>query len=384
MDLIYMDYAASTPVHEDVIQVMIDAYKEVFGNPSSIHTFGREARKFLDEARRTIAHYLSVDEREIVFTSGGTEADNMAIIGTALANQHKGKHIITTSQEHHAVLHAVEYLEENGFEVTYLPVTTKGVVDLTALEKSLTDDTILVSVMFANNETGVIQPIKKIGNLLKDHQAIFHTDAVQALGLLPIHVEELKIDLLSASGHKINGPKGSGFLYIKEGVQVSPLLHGGEQERKRRAGTENVSSIIGLEKAVEIAFEERENRYAEYESLKKIFLQSLKDEGVNFEINGDENHLLPTIVNLSFPGTEVEKMLTNLDLEGIGASSGSACTAGSIEASHVLMAMFGKEDERTTNSVRFSFGRGQTEEEMKEAARRISKIVQRLTGKVVK
>jgi len=374
-----MDYAATTPVHEEVISIMAQSYRNLFGNPSSIHSFGREARKHLDDARRTIAQYIHADEREIIFTSGGTEADNLAIIGTALGNKDKGNHIITTNQEHHAVFHAVEHLERLGFKVTYLPVNDRGLINLEDLEKALTEETILVSIMYVNNETGVIQPIKQIGNLLKDHQAVFHTDAVQAIGLLPVNVKEMNVDLLSASAHKINGPKGSGFLYVEESVHLQPLLYGGEQERKRRSGTENVTQIIGLAKAIQLTMEKQEENIKKYTQLKDTFVKSLEKGEINFQINGDIRKLIPTIINISFPDTEVEKMLTNMDLEGVAASSGSACTAGSVEPSHVLLAMYGENDPRTTNSIRFSFGYGQTEEMMVEAAQRIVKIVKRLS-----
>lgn len=378
MKVIYMDHAATTPIREEVITKMKEAYQNIFGNPSSIHAYGREARKYLDEARRTIASYIAADEREIIFTSSGTEADNLAVIGAAIANKEKGNHIITTKQEHHAVLHATEYLEENGFEVTYLPVYESGRIHVKDLEKALTDETILVSIMYVNNETGVIQPIEEIGEILQEHQALFHTDAVQAIGLLPINVEQLQVDLLSASAHKINGPKGSAFLYVKEGIHLQPQFYGGEQERKVRAGTENVPQIIGFEKCISLLQKEKDKQYDSYTRLKERFLTSLRENGIDFEINGDEEYTVPSIVNISFPGTEVEMMLTNLDLEGIAASSGSACTAGSIEPSHVLVAMYGEKDERTTNSIRFSFGKGQTEEMMEEAAKRIADIVRRI------
>jgi len=378
MKPIYMDYAATSPVHEEVISVMSDSYRTLFGNPSSIHSFGREARKHIDDARRNVAKYIHGDEREIIFTSGGTEADNLAIIGTALANRHKGNHIITTKQEHHAVLHAANHLETLGFEVTYLNVNDQGLVDLEQLKNTLTKETILVSIMYVNNETGVIQPIEAIGELLKESEIIFHTDAVQALGLLPIDVKNMHIDLLSASGHKINGPKGSGFLYVKEEIMINPLLFGGEQEKRRRPGTESVTQIIGLEKAVELAVEYKEERNREYSLLKESFLNKLKKEEIDFNINGAVAQTVPTIVNISFPDIEVEQMLTNLDLEGVAASSGSACTAGSVEPSHVLVSMYGTDDQRPTNSIRFSFGYGQTTDMMIESAERIIKIVKRL------
>lgn len=373
-----MDHAATTPVHEEVILTMAESYRNLFGNPSSIHSFGREARRQLDEARRMVAGFIQADEREIIFTSGGTESDNLAVIGTALANKDKGRHIITTGQEHHAVLHAMAYLEKRGFEVTYLPPSEQGLINVSDLKEALRDDTILVSIMYVNNETGVIQPISEIGDLLKDHQALFHTDAVQAMGLLPVNVKEMNIDLLSASGHKINGPKGSGFLYVKESIQLQALLFGGEQERKRRSGTENLSQIIGLAKALQLAMENKEENKRLYGGLKEAFIKRLEESKLDFQINGDEGNLVSTIVNISFPNTEVEKMLTNLDLEGVAASSGSACTAGSIEPSHVLVALYGEEDPRVYNSIRFSFGYGQTEDLMVEAAERIIKIVNRL------
>lgn len=377
MEKIYLDHAATTPIHSDVLEVMYEASKNVFGNPSSIHAFGREARRLLDEARRTIARSIHADEKEIMFTSGGTESDNLALIGTALANEHKGKHIITTNQEHHATLHAAEYLEEIGFKVTYLPTYEDGKISVKDLEAALTDETILVSVMYVNNETGVIQPIAEIGTLLKDHQAYFHTDAVQALGHFSINVKELGIDLLTMTAHKINGPKGIGALYIAEDVLIKPLLYGGEQERKRRPGTESVIQIIGFQKAVELAMIEQEKRHQQYSAYKQQFITELEQQGIEFMVNGDPHEQIPSIVNVSFPGTQVEVLLTNFDLEGVAASSGSACTAGSVEPSHVLTAMYG-EDERTVNSVRFSFGLANTNENVVEAARRIAKVIKRL------
>lgn len=378
---IYLDHAATTPVADEVVQSMTDVYKNVFGNPSSVHSFGRKARKLLDQARHTIAGSIHANEKEIFFTSGGTEADNMAIIGTALANRDIGNHIITTAQEHHAVLHAAEYLETIGFEVTYLPVEENGRINMQAFKKALRNDTILVSIMYVNNETGVIQPIKEIAEIVKDHQAYFHTDAVQAYGLLEIDVKELHIDLLTVSAHKINGPKGIGFLYASDDVKMQTLFFGGEQERKRRAGTENVPAVAGFEKAVELIIENREERNEQYDKYKQIFIQQLKDEHVDFSLNGEEDYTINNIVNISFPDTNVEQVLTNLDLAGIAASSGSACTAGSVEPSHVLSAMFGSNHACTTNSIRFSFGSANTEENVAEAAKRIAGIIKRLTNK---
>ncbi|GAA0432338.1 MAG: cysteine desulfurase family protein [Bacillota bacterium] len=378
MEQIYLDHAATTPIHQDVLDTMYNVEKEVFGNPSSVHSFGRKARHLLDEARLVMARSIQAKEREIVFTSGGTEADNLALIGAALGNRDKGNHIITTVQEHHAVLHTIEKLEAEGFSVTYLPVDQDGLVSTEDVRRALTDETILVSIMFVNNETGVIQPIQEIGQLLHEHQAYFHTDAVQAYGLIDIDVNLLGIDLLTVSSHKINGPKGIGFLYVQENVQLQSLQFGGEQERKRRAGTENIAGIVGFQKAVELAMENKVERNELYSSYKNLFLRLLEENGVEFQVNGDVKSTIASIVNISFPGTKVEALLTNFDLEGIAASSGSACTAGSVEPSHVLTAMFGKEHECTTNSIRFSFGIFNTEENVEQAALRVAKIVKRL------
>lgn len=379
MDRIYVDHAATSPIHPEVIEVMTSVMQNTFGNPSSIHFFGREARRIIDDARATIAKSLNADFQEIIFTSGGTEADNMAIIGTALENKHKGKHIITTKIEHHAVLHTCEMLQKNGFEVTYLPVDENGLVRVEDVEQALRGDTILVSIMFANNEVGSVQPIADIGKLLANHPAYFHTDAVQAYGILPIDVQTLGIDLLSVSAHKLNGPKGVGFLFAKNGLKLAPSLYGGEQERKRRAGTENVPAIAGFKKAVELSQVERENKYLYYEQLRMTFINTLKNNDVEFTVNGAVDARLPHIVNVSFPNTNVEQMLVNLDLEGIAASSGSACTAGSLEPSHVLSAMFGRDANELFNSIRFSFGFGNTVDQIKMVAEKTADIVKRLT-----
>jgi cysteine desulfurase len=380
LDRIYLDHAATSPVHPDVVECMIPFMTEVFGNPSSIHYFGRQSRHAVDEARALIAKSIGAKETEVIFTSGGTEADNMALIGTAVANRDRGRHIITTAIEHHAVLRACQYLEKQGFDVTYLPVDEQGKVSPADVKAGLRDDTILVSIMFANNEVGVLQPIREIGELLKEHQAYFHTDAVQAYGLVPIDVNENHIDLLSVSSHKINGPKGIGALYARETVKLSPLFYGGEQERKRRAGTENVAGIVGFAKAVEISQKTMKQKQGEYRLLRNMMLSIFAESGIDFAVNGSEDGL-PHIVNVAFPGTNVESMLVNLDLAGIAASSGSACTAGSIDPSHVLVAMFGKESERIRSSIRFSFGLGNTKEQIERAATETVKIVKRLTNK---
>ncbi|MEH7245498.1 cysteine desulfurase family protein [Neobacillus niacini] len=378
MERIYLDHAATTPMHPRVIEKMVEVMNTNFGNPSSIHSFGREARHYIDLARETMARSIGARENEIIFTSGGTEADNMALFGAAESNLHKGKHIITTMVEHHAVLHAGQRLEKMGFDVTYLPVDEKGDISLDELQKALREDTILVSIMYGNNEVGTIQPIKEIGELLKAHQAIFHTDAVQAYGIEAINVDELQVDLLSVSAHKINGPKGIGFLYIRDKVKLVPRAFGGEQERKRRAGTENVAAIVGFGEAVKIASEDRSAKRKMYQEFKDTFIQRLSEHDIEFSINGMLENSLPHVLNLSFPGTNVEAMLVNLDLAGIAVSSGSACTAGSIEPSHVLVAMFGKESERLINSIRFSFGFNTTEDQIIKTAEETARIVTRL------
>lgn len=381
MERIYVDHAATSPMHPEAIETVTKVMGNQFGNPSSIHSFGREARHIVDEARDYLARSIGADPNEIIITSGGTESDNYAIFGVAEANEQNGKHIITTQIEHHAVLHTCSQLEKKGYEITYLPVNEQGRVSINDVKEALRDDTILVTVMYGNNEVGAIQPIEEIGELLKNHSCVFHTDAVQAYGLMDIDVKKMNIDLLSVSAHKINGPKGIGFLYAKKGVKLAPLIFGGEQERKRRAGTENVASIAGFEKAVEIAQAEREKKSKQYLQFKEAMLHDLEKYEIDFSINGSLDHSLPHVLNLSFPGTDVEAMLVNLDLVGVAASSGSACTAGSIEPSHVLVAMFGNESGRLRNSIRFSFGLYNTMEQIKRVAEITANIVKRLTNK---
>lgn len=379
LDRIYLDHAATAPVHPDVIETLTAVMKEQFGNPSSIHSFGRAARQIVDESRTKIARSIGAKSEEIIFTSGGTESDNLAIVGVAKANKKNGNHIITTVIEHHAVLHSCKSLEKDGFEVTYLPVDENGQISMGEFKKALRDDTILVTIMYGNNEVGSVQPIKEIAVLLENHQAKLHTDAVQAFGLIDLDVKALGVDLLSVSAHKINGPKGIGFLYIKQNTMLTPLTFGGEQERKKRAGTENVASIAGFAKAVEIALKERIEKIEQFSLFKAEILKSLQSKEVTFSVNGLLENSLPHVLNLSFPGTDVESMLVNLDMEGVAVSSGSACTAGSIDPSHVLVAMFGQESERVRNSIRFSFGLYNTKEQVEKAAEITSKIVKRLT-----
>lgn len=379
MNRIYLDHAATTPMHPEVLAEMVKVMTTEFGNPSSIHHFGRGARKILDATRDELAKSIGTKANNILFTSGGTESDNLAIIGYAEQNRAKGQHIITTQVEHHAVLHSCMELEKRGFEVTYLPVDENGYVNMETFDDALREDTILVTIMYGNNEVGTIQPITEIGQRLAEHQAVFHTDAVQAYGIENLDVEELKVDMLSVSAHKMNGPKGIGFLYIRDGIKLARQLFGGEQERKRRAGTENVAAIAGFRKAVQLSQIDLDTKHIFYRDLKNRFIKRLEDSGIHFQLNGLLDYTMPHILNLSFPGTNVEAMLVNLDLAGIAASSGSACTAGSIDPSHVLVAMFGKESERLTNSIRFSFGLHNTQEQINKAAEDTAKIVQRLT-----
>lgn len=378
---VYLDHAATTPAHPDVVSAMIPYMTKIFGNPSSVHSFGREARFALDDARAFIAQSINAKENEIIFTSGGTEADNTALFGVAMANKDKGNHIITTAIEHHAILYACKQLEKEGFEITYLPVNEHGEISIEDLKSALKDTTILVSIMYGNNEVGTIQPICEIGALLSGTNVLFHSDAVQAFGIEKIDVNDLKLDLMSVSAHKINGPKGVGFLYVRNGVKFLPRQFGGEQERKRRAGTENVAGIVGLKEAIRLSELDMLEKVERFKQFKQRMINIFQKEKINFSVNGEGARAqLPHIFNVSFPGTNVESMLTNLDLTGIAASSGSACTAGSVEPSHVLVAMYGKGSDRTTNSIRFSFGYGNTLEEIEGAAYKITNIVKRLTN----
>ncbi|MCM3712702.1 cysteine desulfurase family protein [Halalkalibacter oceani] len=378
MEMVYVDHAATSPLHPEVLDAMLPYLQSNYGNPSSIHQRGRQARQGLDQARAQIAAALAVKEQTLVFTSGGTEADNMAILGYALEHADKGKHIITSQIEHHAVLHACKELEERGYDVTYVKVDEYGQVNPKDIEAALRDDTILVTIMYGNNEVGTVQPIVEIGELLKDHQAVFHTDAVQACGALEVKIAELPVDMLSISAHKLNGPKGIGLLYIKNGLTLRPLLYGGEQERKRRAGTENVASIVGFAKALQISNATIKERHDKYQRFTHTLLDTWTEKQVDFYVNGHQTERLPHIVNISFPGVNLESLLMNLDMAGISASSGSACTAGSVEASHVLVAMFGENSERSQAAVRFSFGFDNTEEQIKYVAEETAKIVNRL------
>lgn len=374
MNRIYLDHAATSPMHPEVAETFSQALQTVYGNPSSMHGTGRIARKALDDARRVFARSINANDPEIIFTSGGTEADNLAIFGTAAKKP--GGHIITSAVEHHAVLHACEKLEREGFRVTYLPVDENGLVRAEDVKNALASDTILVTIMLGNNEVGTVQPIEEIGQLLKDTDAVFHTDAVQAYGVLPIDVEKLQVDLLSVSAHKLNGPKGTGFLYQRKGNALTPLLYGGEQERKRRAGTENVPAIAAFAKAVEIALASIDEKATHYMEYKQAFKDVLTEQNVDFNENGINT--LPHILNISIPGMDIESFLVNLDIAGISASSGSACTAGSMDPSHVLVAMYGGQAEKLRNSIRFSFGHGLDVQQVQEAAMKTAQICKRL------
>ncbi|QNR08172.1 cysteine desulfurase family protein [Macrococcoides canis] len=370
---VYADYAATTHVSPTVAEVVYEGLTEQFGNASSIHAVGRDARRLLDDARRSIAREFNIDAKEIIFTSGATESNNTAIKGAAYRHQHKGKHLITTQIEHHAVLHVFNKLEQDGFEVTYLPVDCHGVINIEDLKQALRDDTILVSIMTGNNEVGAIQPIDEIGELLKAHQALFHTDGVQAVGHMPLDLRALNIDLFTLTAHKLYGPKGVGLLYVKQGIDLEYQQLGGSQETKRRAGTENIPYILGMKQAIKEAHEEMTERNVKLVNLKTHFINALTERDIPFEVNGDVNNQLPHIINLYFPFSDVEIMLTRLDMAGVYVSSGSACTAGSIEPSHVLTAMFG-EDKRTKQSIRFSFSYTMTEAEIDFIAQSIQEI----------
>lgn len=374
---IYLDHAATTPVHPQVREAIQPYLEDRFGNPSSIHRYGRDVRGALDRARDAVASGLNADPREIVFTSGGTEADNMALIGVALANRDKGDHIVTTTIEHHAVLETCHYLEDCGFHVTYLPVSETGMVSPEAVAEALTDKTVLVSVMYGNNEVGTIQPMAEISEITRKHGVLLHTDAVQALGIIPLDLKRVPIDLVSVSSHKINGPKGVGALYVRKDIPFTSRMFGGSQEWKRRPGTENVPGIVGFGKAVEISLSDMGKKREAYLEMREAMLDVWQGTGIDFAINGHPTAYLPHILNVSFIGVDTEALLMNLDLEGIACASGSACTAGSLEPSHVLQAM-ALPRERISSSVRFSFGLGNSIESVTEAARQVVQIVRRL------
>ncbi|MBO5468457.1 MAG: cysteine desulfurase NifS [Lachnospiraceae bacterium] len=374
---IYLDHAATTAARPEVVEAMLPYFTEKFGNPSSVYTFSQQNKAVITQCRDVIANSLNAKSNEIYFTAGGSESDNWALKATAEAYASKGKHIITTKIEHHAILHTAQYLEQRGFEVTYLDVDENGLVKLDQLKAAIRPDTILISVMFANNEIGTIEPIKEIGEIAHEHGIIFHTDAVQAYGQVPIDVDEYHIDMLSASGHKLNGPKGIGFLYIRTGLKLRSFVHGGAQERSRRAGTENVTGIVGLAKAVEIAFATMEERTKKETAMRDHLIDRLLAEVPYARLNGHRTKRLPNNVNISFQFIEGESMLIMLDMKGICASSGSACTSGSLDPSHVLLAI-GLPHEIAHGSLRMTLGEENTMEEMDYVADQIKEIVTKL------
>ena len=374
---IYMDNAATTQVYPEVFDAMKPYFTEFYGNPSSIYSFAGNSKKAVEDARKTIADFLGARTEEIYFTGGGSESDNWALKATADAYANKGKHIITSKIEHHAILHTCEYLEKKGFEVTYLDVDENGFVNPADVEKAIRPDTILVSIMTANNEIGTIEPIAEIGKIAKDHGVLFHTDAVQAFGHIPMNVDEMNIDMLSASGHKINGPKGIGIMYIRKGVKIGSFVHGGAQERQRRAGTHNVPGIVGIGKAVELARDNMKERM-EYETkLRDHLISRVMEEIPYAKLNGDKVKRLPNNVNVCFRFIEGESMLILLDQNGVCGSSGSACTSGSLDPSHVLLAI-GLPHEIAHGSLRLTLTEKNTMEEVDFTVDKLKGIIERL------
>ena len=372
--MIYLDIAATTKTRPEVVEAMLPYFTEFYGNPSSVYTFSAKSKEAVTKAREIIADSLGVKSNEIYFTAGGSEADNWALVAAAEAYEAKGKHIITSKIEHHAILHTCEYLEKRGYEVTYLDVDENGVVKLDELKKAIRPDTILISIMFANNEIGTIEPIKEIGAIAKEHGILFHTDAVQAYGHVPISADEYNIDMLSASGHKINGPKGIGFLYIRKGVKIRSFIHGGAQERRRRAGTENVPGIVGFGKAVQLAMDEMEERTKKEVEMREYLMEKVLREVPFTRINGSRTSRLPNNINFAFQFIEGESLLIKLDMAGICGSSGSACTSGSLDPSHVLLAI-GLPHEIAHGSLRLTLSEENTMEEMDITADKIKEIV---------
>lgn len=374
---IYLDNAATTKVKPEVLQTMLPYFSEEYGNPSAIYTFASHAREAVEKSRATIAEALHARKEEIYFTNGGTESDNWALKATAEAYASKGKHIITSVIEHHAILHTCEYLEKKGFEITYLPVDENGVISLEELEKAIRPDTILVSIMAANNEIGTIEPLKEIGAITRKHGVLFHTDAVQAFAHIPLDVEEMNIDMLSASSHKIHGPKGTGFLYIRKGVKILSFIHGGAQERKRRAGTLNVPGIVGMEKAVELSMESLNENRKKVSELRDYLISRVEQEIPYTKVNGHRTDRLPNNANFCFRFIEGESLLILLDQNGIFGSSGSACTSGSLEPSHVLLAI-GLPHEIAHGSLRLTLSEETTREEIDYTVDKLKEIVARL------
>ena len=377
MRQVYLDYSATTPVKKEVLEEMLPYFTEKFGNPSSLYGIGLSAKSDLNQARSKVAELIGADEREIYFTSCGTEADNWAVIGTARAKKAKGNHIITSKIEHHALMYTCEYLEKEGFEVTYLDIDSKGRISLEDLENAINEKTILISIMFANNEIGTIQPVGEIAEIAKKYGIWFHTDAVQALGNMPINVKEMGIDMMSMSAHKIYGPKGVGALYIRKGVVIPSLINGGAQENKRRAGTENMAGIVGFGKAAELAGQNLEEHIKKISGLRDYFTEQILARIPDVEINGSMEHRLPGNINLIFNYIEGESLLLLMDSKGIYASTGSACSSASLTPSHVLKAL-NLPYEKMHSSIRFTIGDFTTKEDLDYAIEEIVKIVEKL------
>jgi len=377
MQRIYLDHAATTPTRPEVVKAMLPHFTNAFGNPSSIYSYGQEARRAVEETRTQVAKLIGARSEEIIFTSGGTEADNFALKGVAYANEPKGNHIITTSIEHHAVLEVCKFLGRRGLKITYLPVDEYGLVDPDDVRKAITAKTILISVMHANNEVGTIEPVAEIGKIAREAGIYFHSDAVQTVGHIPVNVAELKVDLLAISGHKLYGPKGVGALYVRKGSKLSPLMQGGEQEKRRRAGTENVPAIVGLGKAVELAGQEMGKETERLIHLRDKLIKGLGEKIDHIRLNGHPKKRLPNNVNVSVDFVEGESLLLNLDLEGICASTGSACSSASLEPSHVLLAL-GLPPEQAHGSLRFTLGQENTEADIERVLEVLPGIVARL------
>jgi cysteine desulfurase len=377
MRRIYLDHAATTPIRHEVAKAMMPFLTDAFGNPSSIYSYGQEAKGAIEEARTKVAELVGARGEEIVFTSGGTEADNFAIKGVAYANEHKGNHIITTSIEHHAVLETCKFLERSGLKITCLPVDKYGLVDPHDVKKAITNKTILVSVMHGNNEVGTIEPVEEIGKITREAGVCFHSDAVQTVGHVPVNVDELRVDLLTISGHKLYGPKGVGALYVRKGTKLVPLMHGGEHEKRRRAGTENVPGIVGLGKAAELAGQEMGKEAERLACLRDKLIKGLEKKVDHIGLNGHPTKRLPNNINVSVDFVEGESMILNLDLEGICASTGSACSSASLEPSHVLLAL-GLSPEQAHGSLRFTLGRENTEADIERALAVLPGIVAKL------
>jgi cysteine desulfurase len=377
MKSVYLDYNSTTPIDPAVIDIMSRVMTDNYGNPSSVHRLGQKARVALEEARERIAALIGAQPAEIYFTSGGTESDNMAIKGTARARRHKGRHLITSAVEHHAVLNTTQSLEHEGYSVTYLGCDRNGVVSIDELRKAVRPDTAVVSIMMANNETGEIQPIRALAALCREAGIVFHTDAVQAVGKMPVDVDDLGVDMLSLSGHKFYGPKGIGALYIRRGTMITPLIHGGAHEKRKRAGTENLPAAAGMAAALDIACERMDDEHRRLSELSAYFIDNVMARIDDVSLNGSRDNRIPSTVNLSFKGVEGEAVLLSLDLKGVAASSGSACSSGSLESSHVLKAM-GVDPVLAQGSIRFSMGRLTTREDLDYTLSVLPEIIERL------